>query len=143
MKAPWMQTLRLDLREFARDDFDDLLRLHSDPRVMKYVDGGKTSSRKDVEAALTRVAGYYASGTGWGYGTRFGGTPARSSGGTASSTARPHATSKSAIGCCTKHGGKASRPRAQRNSSAMASTISASTGSSASRIPTIGRRNAF
>ena len=59
MKAPWMQTLRLDLREFARDDFDDLLRLDSDPRVMKYVNGGKASSRKDVEAALTRVAGYY------------------------------------------------------------------------------------
>ena len=63
---PWMQTLRLDLREFTRDDFDDLLRLDSDPRVMKYINGGKPSSKKDVEAALGRVARYYRSWHGLG-----------------------------------------------------------------------------
>jgi ribosomal-protein-alanine N-acetyltransferase len=63
---PWMQTLRLDLREFTHDDFGDLLRLDSDPRVMKYINGGKPSSKKDVEAALGRVARYYRSWYGLG-----------------------------------------------------------------------------
>ena len=55
MKEPWMQTLRIDLREFAPSDFDDLFRLDGDPRVMKYT-SGKTSTRADVEASLARVA---------------------------------------------------------------------------------------
>ncbi|HEY3177779.1 MAG TPA: GNAT family N-acetyltransferase [Casimicrobiaceae bacterium] len=72
MKPPWMQTLRLDLREFTRDDFGDLLRLDSDPRVMKYINGGKPSSRNEVKAALKRVAGYYRKWYGLGvwYATR-------------------------------------------------------------------------
>jgi RimJ/RimL family protein N-acetyltransferase len=41
--------LRIDLREFTRDDFDDLLRLDSDPRVTKYINGGKPMSTKEVE----------------------------------------------------------------------------------------------
>jgi len=35
--TPWLQTLRLDLREFARGDVDDIARLDGDPRVMKYI----------------------------------------------------------------------------------------------------------
>lgn len=66
MNAPWLQSLRIDLREFTRDDFDDLFRLDSDPRVMKYINGGKPSTRKDVEAALSRVARYYRSWYGLG-----------------------------------------------------------------------------
>ena len=61
MRKPWMQTLRLDLREFRRDDFADLLRLDSDPRVMKYIAGGKPMSKKEVEAALVRAMRYYRS----------------------------------------------------------------------------------
>jgi len=34
---PWLQTLRLDLRELVASDFDDLYRLDRDPRVMKYI----------------------------------------------------------------------------------------------------------
>ena len=56
---PWLQTLRLDLREFTRDDFGDLVRLDSDPRVMKYINGGKPMSKQEVEAALGRVLRYY------------------------------------------------------------------------------------
>jgi RimJ/RimL family protein N-acetyltransferase len=54
MKQPWMQTLRIDLREFATGDFDDLLRLDGDPRVMKYT-SGKTSTRADVAASLAHA----------------------------------------------------------------------------------------
>lgn len=56
---PWMQTLRLDLHEFTRADFDDIFRLDRDPRVMKYINGGKPMSRKEVEASLRRVLRYY------------------------------------------------------------------------------------
>jgi RimJ/RimL family protein N-acetyltransferase len=54
-----MQTLRLDLRELTHADFDDLLRLDSDPRVMRYINGGKPSKPQDVVAALGRVTRYY------------------------------------------------------------------------------------
>jgi RimJ/RimL family protein N-acetyltransferase len=54
-----MQTLRLDLREFVPGDFGDLLRLDSDPRVMKYIGNGRPMARKDVEAVMARVLRYY------------------------------------------------------------------------------------
>jgi ribosomal-protein-alanine N-acetyltransferase len=54
-----MQTLRLDLREFRRGDFADLQRLDSDPRVMKYINGGKLSTADEIDAALARATGYY------------------------------------------------------------------------------------
>ena len=48
------------MREFTASDFDDLLRLDSDPRVLKYINGGKPMSRAEVQAAARRVTGYYA-----------------------------------------------------------------------------------
>jgi RimJ/RimL family protein N-acetyltransferase len=57
--TPWMQTLRIDLREFRRSDFGDLQRLDSDPRVMKYINGGKPSTADEIDAALARAAGHY------------------------------------------------------------------------------------
>jgi RimJ/RimL family protein N-acetyltransferase len=51
-----MQTLRIDLRELSRDDFGDLLRLDSDPRVMRYINGGTPSTPEEVAAALERAA---------------------------------------------------------------------------------------
>jgi len=55
-----LRTPRLTMREFAAADFDDLLRLDSDPRVLKYINGGKPMARAEVEAALQRVTRYYA-----------------------------------------------------------------------------------
>jgi len=55
-----LRTARLTMREFTAADFDDLLRLDSDPRVLKYINGGKPMPRTEVQAALTRVTGYYA-----------------------------------------------------------------------------------
>ena len=56
--APWLQTLRLDFREFVAEDFDDLYRLDSDPRVMKYVGTGKPSTRAQVAGLLARTLRY-------------------------------------------------------------------------------------
>ena len=39
--APWLETLRIELREFVAGDLADIVRLDSDPRVTKYVGGGK------------------------------------------------------------------------------------------------------
>ncbi|MDQ6916591.1 MAG: GNAT family N-acetyltransferase [Pseudomonadota bacterium] len=54
-----LRTPRLTMREFTPVDFGDMLRLDSDPRVLKYINGGKPMSRADVEAAVKRVTGYY------------------------------------------------------------------------------------
>jgi len=57
---PWLETLRLELREFVPADVDDLYRLDSDPRVVKYL-GGEPLSREEVEANLRRIRiGYRA-----------------------------------------------------------------------------------
>lgn len=58
--SPWLQTLRLDLREFVAADIDDLVSLDSDPRVLKYINGGKPMSRADVDAGMGRILRYYA-----------------------------------------------------------------------------------
>jgi RimJ/RimL family protein N-acetyltransferase len=55
-----LRTARLDLREFVASDLDDLLRLDSDPRVLKYINGGKSMSLPEIEATMRRVTGYYA-----------------------------------------------------------------------------------
>ena len=56
--APWLETLRLSLRMFTRDDFDDLYALNSDPRVMKYIADGTVSTREEVAGALGRFVRY-------------------------------------------------------------------------------------
>jgi RimJ/RimL family protein N-acetyltransferase len=57
--APWLQTLRLDLREFVAGDLDDEYRLDSDPRVMRYISDGKPSTRDEVAAAIKRMLRVY------------------------------------------------------------------------------------
>jgi RimJ/RimL family protein N-acetyltransferase len=55
---PWLETLRLSMRDFTLDDFDDLYALNSDPRVMKYIADGKPSTRDEVAKALRRFVRY-------------------------------------------------------------------------------------
>ena len=57
---PWLETLRLALREFVPEDLDDLVRLDSDPRVMRYIGDGRTSTREQVIGVMQRVARVYA-----------------------------------------------------------------------------------
>ena len=56
--APWLETLRLSLRNFTLNDFDDLYALNSDPRVMKYIADGTVSTRDEVAGALRRFVRY-------------------------------------------------------------------------------------
>ena len=56
--APWLETLRLSLRNFTLNDFDDLYALNSDPRVMKYIADGTVSTRHGAAGALRRFVRY-------------------------------------------------------------------------------------
>lgn len=47
-----LETVRLVLRPFTAADADHLFALHNDPRVMRYLNGGRPTSR---EAVRTRV----------------------------------------------------------------------------------------
>ncbi len=58
--APWLETLRLEFTTFVDGDFDDLYRLDSDPRVMKYIADGKPASREAVAQRLKRFLRYPA-----------------------------------------------------------------------------------
>ena len=55
---PWLETLRLAMREFVLSDFDDVHRLDSDARVMKYITG-KAATRDETHATMRRVTRYY------------------------------------------------------------------------------------
>ena len=59
-RSPWLETLRLELREFVPSDLPDLMRLNSDPRVMKYIGKGRVSTPADVDAAMARTRRVYA-----------------------------------------------------------------------------------
>jgi [ribosomal protein S5]-alanine N-acetyltransferase len=52
---PWLETLRLELRDFMAGDFDDFYRLDRDPRVMKYIADGKPASRDTAVEVFARV----------------------------------------------------------------------------------------
>jgi len=43
-----MNTERLTLRPFTPDDADELVRLHNDPEVMRFLNGGKPVSRETI-----------------------------------------------------------------------------------------------
>ena len=58
LPAPWLETLRLEMRAFVAQDFDDVYRLDSDPRVMKYIADGKPSTREMVVQRLKRFVRY-------------------------------------------------------------------------------------
>lgn len=56
--SPWLETLRLALREFTPADFADLHRLDTDPRVMKYINGGRPATPEETAAAIRRIVRY-------------------------------------------------------------------------------------
>ena len=56
--APWLLTLRLAMRRFVPHDYDDIWRLDSDPRVMKYITG-KPATPQEARATMERVTRYY------------------------------------------------------------------------------------
>ncbi|MBS0320207.1 MAG: GNAT family N-acetyltransferase [Proteobacteria bacterium] len=56
---PWMKTPRIALRQFTRADAGDIAYLDSDPRVMRYINGGKPSTPAEVAATMSRVGRNY------------------------------------------------------------------------------------
>ena len=59
-------TARLMLRDFTEDDVDALHALDSDPRVMRYLNDGRPSSRGDAEAGIERILRRYVEHPGQG-----------------------------------------------------------------------------
>lgn len=57
--APWLETRRIALREFVVVDFPDLYRLDSDPRVMRYLNGGTPLSHAEVRRRFVEILRYY------------------------------------------------------------------------------------
>jgi [ribosomal protein S5]-alanine N-acetyltransferase len=64
--APWLQTLRLDLREFVAGDADDVWRLSRDPLVMRYIGDGKLATRAEIAATMRRIPRTYRRYPGFG-----------------------------------------------------------------------------
>jgi RimJ/RimL family protein N-acetyltransferase len=58
MPAPWLETLRLDMRDFTADDSGDLWRLNRDTRVMRYIGDGTPVDATRHAQIMRRVLGY-------------------------------------------------------------------------------------
>ena len=64
----FLETARLLLRRFRRDDTDRLVELDSDPEVMRYINGGRPTPRDEVEnVILPRIFSYYERFDAYGY----------------------------------------------------------------------------
>ena len=57
---PEIQTERLLLRMFRREDLDNLAGLFSDPEVMRYVGEGDTVDREETDKALQSIIKHWA-----------------------------------------------------------------------------------
>jgi RimJ/RimL family protein N-acetyltransferase len=64
----FLETDRLTLRRFTEADEGNLFELNSDPEVMRFLTGGKPTSRDDVRTAIIPVfLGYYERFEGFGF----------------------------------------------------------------------------
>jgi RimJ/RimL family protein N-acetyltransferase len=64
----FLETERLVLRRFTEDDVDLVVRLDGDPEVMRYLSGGRPTSRDVIASeALPRFLNYYERVAGYGY----------------------------------------------------------------------------
>ncbi len=63
-----LQTARLVLREFTRDDVDVLVELDSDPEVVHFITGGQATPREEIEHdVLPRWLRFYTESPGFGF----------------------------------------------------------------------------
>jgi RimJ/RimL family protein N-acetyltransferase len=66
--AAFLETERLTLRQFTAADVDLLVELDSDPEVMFFITGGRTTSRKQIESdILPAFLSYYERFAGYGF----------------------------------------------------------------------------
>ncbi|WP_328603193.1 GNAT family N-acetyltransferase [Amycolatopsis sp. NBC_00345] len=64
----FLETERLILRRFTRDDADLLFDLYNDPAVMRYLNGGAPADRNEITALdLPAFLGYYPRFPGYGF----------------------------------------------------------------------------
>jgi RimJ/RimL family protein N-acetyltransferase len=64
----FVETERLLLRRFTAEDIDNLVELDSDPEVMHFINGGRPTSRDEVEnEVLPMFLAYYERFTGYGF----------------------------------------------------------------------------
>jgi RimJ/RimL family protein N-acetyltransferase len=64
----YLETERLRLRRFTPDDLENLVALDADPDVMRYVTGGRATSREDMrDDYLPHWLAYYERGDAWGF----------------------------------------------------------------------------
>jgi RimJ/RimL family protein N-acetyltransferase len=64
----YLATERLELRPFALEDLDALEALDADPEVMRYINGGRPTSREELrEDILPFWLGYDERGDAWGF----------------------------------------------------------------------------
>jgi RimJ/RimL family protein N-acetyltransferase len=64
----FLETERLLLRRFTEDDVDELVELDGDFEVMRYVTGGRPTSREEIETeVMPAFLGYYERYTGFGF----------------------------------------------------------------------------
>jgi ribosomal-protein-alanine N-acetyltransferase len=57
--VPAIETRRLRLRGFTKDDLDALAAIYADPDVMRYMPGAKPVPRERVAASLGRMIAYW------------------------------------------------------------------------------------
>jgi RimJ/RimL family protein N-acetyltransferase len=63
-----LETERLTLRQFTPDDADNLVELDGDPEVMRYINGGRPTSREEIECReLPAFLEYYARSDRYGF----------------------------------------------------------------------------
>jgi RimJ/RimL family protein N-acetyltransferase len=58
--APWLLTLRLALHDITIYHANELYELDCDPRVMRFIGNGRTSTRDQIEAVMQRLPRTYA-----------------------------------------------------------------------------------
>src|SRR5215208_5183935 len=64
----FLETKRLILRRFTEDDVDNLVELDSDPEVMHHINGGRPTTREEIENDfLPAFLGYYERFAGYGF----------------------------------------------------------------------------
>lgn len=64
----FLETERLVLRQFTESDVDNLVELDSDPEVMRFINGGRPTSRREIESdVLPAFLDYYGRFAGYGF----------------------------------------------------------------------------
>jgi RimJ/RimL family protein N-acetyltransferase len=64
----FLATERLILRRFTEDDVENLVELDSDPDVMRFINGGRSTPREEIESeVLPAFLGYYERFAGYGF----------------------------------------------------------------------------